>query len=267
MIINRALVCFLIDSNVRARHFRLPKSTEPILFSQRRAKTASGRERERERKRERGARGNRAGNERRRINLRQTVPSKRGMQMAPGAISNFTIPKVVGATFTAYLACLPASQLLPLHESPLRLPSTFPHRRGVFSRPRPPSVPLKSSRSPSAEIVRTIPRARIPVMFARLLYLNEKRAGVSSRVFSPTPFRSECQRAELIYRASSRCTCDHSEQRRLLIESSAGLLDGIGGHAKLISRENVHTRCYRDKLYIRVDDNTARSSILPAASS
>jgi len=59
MIINRALVCFLINSSGRARHFRLPKSTEPVLFSQRRAKTASGRERERERERERGKEGGR----------------------------------------------------------------------------------------------------------------------------------------------------------------------------------------------------------------
>jgi len=146
------------------------------------------------------------------------------MQMAPGAISNFTIPKVVGATFTAYLACLPASQLLPLRLPSLVSPSTrriqpppsakCPAKKFPFS--------VRGNRSP-----RTIPRARIPVMFARLLYLNEKRTGVSSRVFSPTPFRSECQRAELIYRASPRCTCDYSGQRRLLIESSAGLLDGV----------------------------------------
>lgn len=99
------------------RHFRLFKSTEPILFTygaRRPEEGGTGRRTE----------GNQTGNERRRINLRQTVPSKRGMQMAPGAISNFTILKVVGATFSAYHTAYAAATFTPTLLLPLRLPFT-----------------------------------------------------------------------------------------------------------------------------------------------
>lgn len=86
------------------RHFRLFKSTEPILFT-RGAKTEGRKEDRRKRGRKREKTNKFAANR---------PLSKRGMQMAPGAISNFTILKVVGATFSAFHCLPPPSSLLLL---------------------------------------------------------------------------------------------------------------------------------------------------------
>lgn len=146
-----------------------------------------------------------AGNERGRINLRQTVPSKRGMQMASGAISNFTILKVVGATFFACLLLLLPRGSYPCGFSPV-FPAFSPIDESVFTPPI--NVPLKSSHS-RGNRSRCVTSERIPVTFTQLLYLNEN-AWTQLPTFRRT-IRIRISLKELIKPSLEKCTstCDN----------------------------------------------------------
>jgi len=139
---------------VAARHFRLPKSTEPILFSQRCAKSANGREREREGK------GWFPGRKREKTNkFAANRPLK--TPHANGSRGNFKFYDSESRRCDIHRlsrlpSCLatptPPTQVTPA--ASLALLAVSASTRRIQPSPSPPSVPLKSSRSPSAEIVR-----------------------------------------------------------------------------------------------------------------
>lgn len=125
--------------------------------------------------------------------------------MAPGAISNFTILKVVGATFSTFRHCLLLLPLLP----PVVVEVTPAAFLARFLRSHPSPAPFLSTRivfTPSAnvlpakkfsfaEIVPCAAFERIPVTFAQLLYLDQSGANpdIGRLSFPRELFRSECR--------------------------------------------------------------------------